>query len=455
MQNGIQLSTFRNWLHELIDARLLGIYRILFGLFMTYNMFRYFRIGLIENMFVHPRINFSYDGFYWLKPLPEVYLNILLGALLICGCLIAAGIFFKWACRFFAFGYLYLFLLDKSIYNNHIYLFILMAFLLSFTDADKVFSLKAKASAGYLIPRWQQVILQIQIVLVYFFGGIAKLTHDWIFNAEPIRSMVGFLNHEPLLQSFLDNEVAIFMLNYGGLALDLGAPLLLWYKPFRKWSVWLFIVFNFTNSRLFQDIGIFPFVMLVNLILFYEVHELPWLKARKTLVKTKVKSVKSDLSTSTSLLQHNPWTRNLLIGYFIFQLIFPLRGHFLPNPLDWTTIGNRFSWRMKVDTRSTEEMKFYIQSSDFDAPVPVDIHTFINDMQIQNISMDPRSVRDFAMFLEQEAILYQTNDPEIKANIRIQYNGREPVNFVDSLVDLSNVQYTPFKRLSWVEDVPR
>src|SRR5688572_31545866 len=102
MQNGIQLSTFRNWLHELIDARLLGIYRILFGLFMTYNMFRYFRIGLIENMFVHPRINFSYDGFYWLKPLPEVYLNILLGALLICGCLIAAGIFFKWACRFFA-----------------------------------------------------------------------------------------------------------------------------------------------------------------------------------------------------------------------------------------------------------------------------------------------------------------------------------------------------------------
>ncbi|MBK6931833.1 MAG: hypothetical protein IPH12_13600 [Saprospirales bacterium] len=40
-------------------------------------------------------------------------------------------------------------------------------------------------------------------------------------------------------------------------------------------------------------------------------------------------------------------TRNLLLGYFAFQILFPLRGLLLPNPLDYTTIGNRFAWRVK------------------------------------------------------------------------------------------------------------
>jgi len=455
MQNSLQLSIFRNWLNERIDARVLGIYRILFGLFMAFNLFRYFRIGLVENMFVLPKINFKYDGFHWLKPLPEVYLNILLGALLVAACLIAAGVLFKWACRFFAFGYLYLFLLDKSIYNNHIYLFILLAFLLSFTDADKVLAIKNKGSSGYLIPRWQQVILQMQVVIVYFYGGIAKLTHDWIFNAEPIRSMVGYLSHDSLLYSLLNNEGAIQILNFGGLALDIGAPLLLWYKPLRKWSVWFFIVFNFMNSRLFQDIGIFPFIMLVNLILFFEAHEIPLLKIKKISIKGKGQAGHPGRSTPTSILLNDPLTRYFLCGYFVFQLLFPFRGHFLPNPLDWTTIGNRFSWRMKVDSRELEEMKFFIYTSSSAEPVPVEINTFINEMQILNLSMDPRSIKDFSKFLEKEAKSYGTVDPQIKAKIIEKYNGKTGAPFINPEINLAAVPYHPFKKLDWVYPPPK
>jgi vitamin K-dependent gamma-carboxylase len=455
MQTGIKIRNIKHWLNETIDARVLGIYRIIFGLFMAYNMVRYIRIGLIENMFVLPRINFKYDGFYWLERLPPVYLNIILGVLLICALLIAIGVLFKWASRLFALGYLYIFLLDKSIYNNHIYLFILIAILLSFTNADKAFSLGGNRGEGYRVARWQQVILQIQIVIVYFYGGIAKLTHDWLFNAEPIRSLVSFLTHDPILFSIFNNEPGILFLNYGGLLLDLGAPLLLWYKPLRKWSVWVFIGFNFTNSRLFQDIGIFPFVMLANLILFYEAHELPGLNSANATGKKQRKHRPAETSSSEKPLRVEKWIKPVLISYFIFQFLFPFRGHFLPNALDWTTIGNRFSWRMKVDTRTVDEMKFFIDAPAFNVPVPVEIQTFINDMQIQNLSMDPRSVRDFAVFLKNEAILYDTKDPEIKASIKLKYNGRDAAYFVKPDVDLASMDYNPFQTADWVAPVPR
>jgi hypothetical protein len=426
---------------------MLGIYRILFGMFMTYNIYRYFRIGLVENMFVLPRINFSYDGFHWLKPMPEYYMYVLLTVLLICGVLMTTGIWFKWACRVFALGYLYLFLLDKSLYNNHIYLFILVAILLSFTDADKVYSPGAKKYPNLLVPRWQQFILQAQIIIVYFYGGIAKLTYDWVFNAEPVRSLVQLLSHDQILNSIFNNEAGIQFINFGGLALDLGAPFLLWYKPFRKWSVWIFVMFNFTNSRLFQDIGIFPFVMLANLLLFYDAAELPFIRKG---IKINVKQ-----SSATLIPSSTPAPKYFLMGYFIFQLLFPFRGHFLPNPLDWTTIGNRFSWRMKVDTRSAEKMEFYIYSPDFQGPVPVEVQTFINDVQIRHLAMDPRSIRDFAKFLENEALAYQTKEPVIKANIDVRYNGRAAVRFVNPELNLADVTYSPFKRLTWVNDVPR
>ena len=100
-------------------------------------------------------------------------------------------------------------------------------------------------------------------------------------------------------------------------------------------------------------------------------------------------------------------------------------------------------------------MKLYVLSTDFEAPVPVEMQTFINDIQIRNLSMDPRSVKDFARFLKQEAILYNTNNPEIHGDIRVRYNGRDPVSFVDPSVDLAEVPYSAFKRLSWVKDVPR
>lgn len=439
------------WLLQGVDPHVLFIFRILYGLFMSYEMIDYFRIGLIRNMFFLPVTNFKYDYLNWLEPLPETWMNGILAILLLCALCITFGVLFKWACRIFAVGYAYIFLLDKGLYNNHIYLFILLAILLSFTDADKGFSFwnRKPIPAPFQIPRWQVIILQVQVMIVYFYGGIAKLTYDWLFRCQPVRFLLDSLSSDHFLAPLLKNEVAVYILNYGGLLIDLLAPVLLWYKPVRKWAVFPFIIFHATNSRIFSDIGIFPYLMLCGLILYYSIDELPIGEKLKSWFSSRSGISGSSRSKSQQFIPSFAFAY-ILVPYFVFQLLFPFRGHFLPNDLDWTTIGNRFSWRMKVDTRQIEEIQFTAIEPASNKSYPIDIRTRVNDMQILNMSMDPRSVADFARQLKKEAIDFGLKDPQIKANIKLTYNRRPVQYFVDPGVDLSEVTYSPFKRLNWV-----
>lgn len=439
------------WLSKPVDPRMLGLYRIGYGIFMVYTMLNYFRIELVKKMFVEPHLNFSYDFLYWVKPLPESVMNMILGLLAILAICICLGLFFKWSCRIFALGYAYIFLIDKSIYNNHIYLFILLAILLSFTDADNTFSLKRGKPRDELIPQWQILILQWQIVIVYFYGGIAKLTKDWLVDCQPAKILIEQFPDGGFWSPWIKSDMVLYIINYGGLLIDLGAPLFLWYKPVRRWAIFMFIAFNLLNSRIFSDIGIFPYVMLASLFLFYEVSELPWLNA---LLSKSGQGLSNVQPAGRKVQNRLPQVKMYGIAvYFAFQLLFPFRGHFLPNDLDYTTIGNRFSWRMKVDTRKIIRMEYSITSPDLSNPAPVEIQTFINDMQIRTISMDPRAALDFGKFIAQEALKYNTRNPSVRAKIEIAYNGRPPQFFIDPEADMNQLEYSPFKKLSWVVPV--
>ncbi len=82
--------------------------------------------------------------------------------------------------------------------------------------------------------------------------------------------------------------------------------------------------------------------------------------------------------------------------------------------------------------------------------MPVDIHRLINDMQILNISMDPRSARDFALMLKEKAAEMNIKQMEVTAVIKVSYNGRQSQYFINPDRDLTSVSYSPFRKLDWV-----
>lgn len=444
---------FKNWLSEQIDGTVLGLFRLIFGVVMVYELAEFFKMRLIDKGLLAPKILFKYEGFEWVKPASSGVMNGLLFLMLVCAVLLATGVFMKWACRIFAVVYGYFFLCDKSLFNNHIYLFFLLLVLLSFTNADDFLSLKNKTGRPRTVARWQVFMLQAQFLVVYFFGGLAKMNADWLFRQEPVRTLTAAYR-----VAFFQNELSWFMLTWGGFLIDLLAPLLLLWKPARRYAIWGYLLFHLTNTLIFDDIGIFPLVMALALVLFYETSELRWLKGfvRAEEPAANLKGLKKTgglpiaQPTADGVGQGVKW---FLIGWFVFQLLFPLRGYFLPNDVNFTGIGKNFSWRMKIDSRVPDVLDFNVENPANGQRGVVDIGKYVNTFQVQHLAGDVRSVAALARLLKADAAKQGFPSVAIRAEIRMTWNGRKGVTLVDSLVDLSRVEVGPLVRHGWVSEV--
>jgi len=436
------INRFKSWLSEPINGYIIGLFRVIYGLFMSYEVANYLFTGMVHSFFVSPKLNFPYEGFEWLKPLPAPVLNLLLYVMLACALLIMFGVMMKWAARLFAVCYLYIFFLDKSLYNNHIYLFILLAILLSFTNADQFLSLRKRKLPGITVPRWQQFILAAQVMCVYFFASLVKMRADWWVLKQPARMVAESIPPNSFLASFYKSELGINAMVYLGFSLDFFAPLLLWYKPLRKWAIIPFALFHYSNSKIFGDIGIFPFIMMSALILYFEMEEIPLLR------RWFPKLTQKNMALAHPIVGR--MTLTFLIVYFAFQLLFPLRGLFLPNDLDYTTIGNRFSWRVKADSRTVSEFKVILKDPVSGQEGEVNYRGMVNNVQIQSMLYDPRMIRSFAQWIQEQSAKNGLPNAEVYAKIKFSLNGRPPQYFVNPDMDMAKVNYTPFGKLDWV-----
>ncbi|MFN4080552.1 MAG: HTTM domain-containing protein [Saprospiraceae bacterium] len=422
-----------------VDGRVLGAFRLCFGVLMVLDVLAYYQLGFIDKGLLAPRLLFRYEGFEWLPLFPPAVLRILLALKLLAALAIAAGLRVRVSGMAFALIQMYFLLLEKAYFNNHIYLYALIAFLLSFTAADRFYSLRRVKDRNAWIPGWHIWHLRLLIVVAYFFTGIVKLKPDWLLRQEPIRSMCYNLPPSHPFRGLIDNEPAVMLLTYAGFMIDIFAPLWLLHKGFRSYMIWVFAAFHTTNSILFDDIGVFPFVMLATLLLFYDAQELRFFRKA------------TDASPPPA---PDPLPKRLIYlsaVWFGFHVLFPLRFLFLPNPVDYTTIGNRFAWRVKADNRILEEFSISVVDTR-DQEYPVRVNTYINDMQVLHLYHDPRSLAAFARFMKKEVAGQPYNIPNarIRARIRFRYNGRPAQYFVDPGADLATAPFSSFRRLSWV-----
>ena len=164
----------------------------------------------------------------------------------------------------------YSFLLDQALYLNHLYLVCLLAFLLSFMPANRAFSIDAwlwPRLRSQTTPAWTIWMLRFQMGVVYFYGGVAKISPDWL-RGEPMRTWMARRTEFPLIGQYFREEWAVYFISYGGLLLDLLiVPFLLW----RRTRVAAFIVailFHVMNARMFQ-IGIFPWLGIAATAMFF------------------------------------------------------------------------------------------------------------------------------------------------------------------------------------------
>ena len=125
--------------------------------------------------------------------------------------------------------------MQKTSYNNHYYLMMLLCWLMILLPANRWLSLDAKINPALKspsAPRWTYLIVIVQVWIVYTFASLAKFYPAWTDGTVAALFMKSKSNYW-LIGNFLQLEWVHYCMAYVGIVFDLLiVPLLLWRCPF-------------------------------------------------------------------------------------------------------------------------------------------------------------------------------------------------------------------------------
>ena len=436
-----------------VDISFLVAFRIIFGGIILWEVYRYFTHGWIARYFVEPAVTFSYYGFSWVKPWPGRGMYIHFFVLGLAAACVMLGFFYRVASPILFLTFTYSFLLDQTRYLNHFYLVCLISFLMCFLPAERAFSIDALLRPRIrsdVVPAWTLWLLRAQVGIPYFYGGIAKLNSDWIRGGEPMRSWLRPFTHMPPFGHIFAAEWIVYSFVIGGLLLDLlVVPLLLWRRT-RLFALIAAVLFNLTNAVIF-DIGIFPWMMLGSLLIFFS-PDLPRRFARAfmspgqefedaALPQAAVVTPKTVVESSSCprLVTSQKLVAGLLAAYLAVQLIFPLRHYLYPGEVSWTEEGHNFSWHMKLRTKDGEAL-FTITHPPSGQTWTINPEDYLKSHQVTKVSTKPELILQFGHYLAEEKRREGYDNVEVRARVMVSLNGREPQLLIDPNVDLAKEQ---------------
>jgi len=428
------------FLFKKIDNSALVIFRFFFGLLISAECYGALLTGWVKKTLVDPQFTFSFIGFEWLQPLPGYGMYcyfFLMGTLGIC---IALGFKYRLSMGSFTILWTGVYLMQKTSYNNHYYLLILIAFLMTLLPAHKNYAIDARQNPemkSTTMPAYVKWIIVLQLFIVYTYAAIAKIYGDWLDLSIIEVLMQGRANY-PIIGNLLQQSQVHVVIGYAGILFDaLIIPALLW-KPTRSIAFCAAIFFHLFNSIVFQ-IGIFPYLALAFCVFFFEPQTL------KRLFRLKhIEYEGNQIAT--------PQKKQLLyfgfVLYFLVQLSLPLRHHMIPDDVLWTEEGHRMSWRMMLRSRAGS-IRFTVIDKANNKRIPIDLDDYLTLKQKRKVAAYPDFTWQFAQYLKKK---YAKNGQEIEvyARCRVSINGKPYKSFIDPKVDLANTSWNPYKHHTWI-----
>jgi len=438
-------------LFQPVDISFLVFFRIVFGGITLWEVYRYFTHGWITRYFVDTELTFHYYGFSWVKPWPGRGMYVHFAVLGVAAACVMVGFLYRFAAPIFFLAFTYFFLLDQTRYLNHFYLICLISFLMCFLPAERAFSIDAwlrPRIQSDVVPRWTLWLLRAQIGIPFFYGGIAKLNQDWLFGGEPMRSWLRPLTKVAGGSPIFTSDWVVYGFVIGGLLLDLFVvPFLLWRRT-RPFAFAAAVAFNLINAVIF-DIGIFPWLMLGALFIFFPPDlvrrfarafmssgEEPQLNAAPS--QASVTTGTPEISSCPILTTSQKLTAGLLAAYLFVQLLLPLRHYLYPGDVSWTEEGHNFSWHMKLRTKEGDAV-FTVYHPQSGQTWTINPDDYLKSHQAVKLTK-PDLILQFAHHLAEEKRREGYDNVEVRARVLVSLNGREPQLLVDPDVDLTKEQ---------------
>lgn len=429
----------------------LATFRIAFGLLMFISTLRFMLKGWVQQMYVTPRFFFHYYGFEWVNPLSETGMYAVFILMCIVSLLIAAGLFYRAATLVFFVLFTYVELIDKTNYLNHYYFVTIVSFLMIFLPAHRYCSVDAyrkPALAADHAPNYFILIIKCQVFLVYFFAGFAKINHDWLFEAQPLKIWLPAHSEMPLIGPLLRQEWVAYFFSWFGCVYDLVIPFLLFIPALIRPAYFFVVVFHLATS-LFFNIGMFPYIMIVLTSIFFSPQfHIDLVRRIKWLLNLPISS------GQPVVYRPSPVVFRALVFifglHFFIQVFAPFRYLFYEGNLFWTEQGYRFSWRVMLMEKAGTAF-FFVQDRETGKEIEVDNREYLTYMQEKMMSTQPDMMVDYAKFLKREFERKGFRNPVIRAQCYVTLNGSGSREFIDSAVDLSEQDNSFMKGKNWIK----
>jgi len=428
-------------LFKQVDNSALIAFRIIFGLLITLEAVGAIFTGWIRRTLIEPDFTFNFIGFEFLQPLPGNGMLYYYGILGLFGIFVMLGFKYRFSIFCYTIMWAGVYLMQKSSYNNHYYLLMLLCGIMFFLPAHRYLSLDTWKKPDFRkisMPQWVWVLIVLQLWIVYTNAAVAKLYPDWLDGTLPALLMRGKADYW-LVGEFLQKGFVRYAITYFGILFDLLIiPALLW-KRTRLPAFILAIFFHLFNSFIFH-IGIFPYLSLAFCLFFF-----PSEKINKYILRNKkpyyskgeliIPSYKKPLITVLSI-------------WFVIQIALPLRHWFFQDNVLWTEEAHRLSWRMMLRSRSGKTTFKVVEKGKKDT-IYVNKARYLSPKQMRSVSSKPDMMWQFAQRLKED---YAEKGKDIQVFVKsdISINGRPYEKFIDPKVDLASEKWQHFKHHDWI-----
>lgn len=427
------------FLFKAIDNSPLVVFRIFFGFLVACESFGAIFTGWVKRILIDPQVTFSFIGFEWLKPLPGFGMYFYFIAMGVFGLAIMLGYRYRIAIISYTILWAGVYFMQKTAYNNHYYLLLLISFLMIFLPSNSYASLDVRQNRikeENTMPYWISLLFIIQVAIVYVFASIAKFYPDWLDGTFTRNLLADSTNVIALKKLFLQKWFYLFIA-YMGIIFDLLIVPLLLFKKTRMLALLASLTFHLFNA-IFLEIGIFPFFALTFVLFFYEPETIRSVFLRK---KTSIETENGHSNYYGKKIVYF-----LIIPYLIIQLLLPLRHHFIEGDVLWTEEGHRLSWRMMLRERNGF---IHIRIKDLKTGEEslYDYRKNLTDKQIQNLATKPDFIWQYCQYIKKE---FKGKEIAIFIDCKNSINRKEYKTLIDPKFDMAKAKWNYFRHNEWL-----